>query len=116
MLGWFHACALLPECRGGMHKTGHGKAKSPMADPLPPPWPPPPALLLPSVCPQVHGLKEACAAVRAAGRRLVVAAPRVLKPGEEALLRFYLRLGADALLLRSAGALQQLMDLGGPGE
>lgn len=64
---------------------------------------------------QVHGLKEACAAVRAAGRRLVVATPRILKPDEQRLWLFYLRLGADALLLRSAGLLQQLNALGGPG-
>lgn len=48
----------------------------------------------------MHGLKEACAAVRAAGRRVVVATPRVLKPDEQRLWLFYLRLGADALLLR----------------
>ncbi|GAB4816072.1 hypothetical protein N2152v2_003118 [Parachlorella kessleri] len=64
---------------------------------------------------EVHGLREACAAVRAGGKRLVVATPRILKPGEEALLHFYLRLQADALLLRGAGSLQQLLDLGGPG-
>ncbi len=52
------------------------------------------------VCRQVHGLKEACGAVRAAGRRVVVATPRVLKPDEQRLWLFYLRLGADALLLR----------------
>lgn len=32
--------------------------------------------------PQVHGLKEAVASVQAAGRRAVVATPRVLKPDE----------------------------------
>ncbi|KAL4419681.1 hypothetical protein ABPG75_006779 [Micractinium tetrahymenae] len=64
---------------------------------------------------EVHGLKEACAAVRAAGRRVVVATPRVLKPDEQRLWLFYLRLGADALLLRSAGLLHHLMELGGPG-
>ncbi|KAL4437803.1 hypothetical protein ABPG77_005715 [Micractinium sp. CCAP 211/92] len=64
---------------------------------------------------EVHGLKEACGAVRAAGRRVVVATPRVLKPDEQRLWLFYLRLGADALLLRSAGLLHQLMELGGPG-
>lgn len=64
----------------------------------------------------MHGLKEACAAVRAAGRRVVVATPRILKPDEQRLWLFYLRLGADALLLRSAGVLQRLAELGGPGE
>jgi hypothetical protein len=64
---------------------------------------------------EVHGLKEAAASVRAARRRLVVALPRILKPDEQRLWLFYLRLGADALLLRGAGALQQFMALGGPG-
>lgn len=60
-------------------------------------------------------MREAVAAVRAAGKRVVVACPRVLKPGEDALARFYLRLGADALLVRSAGLLYRLSRAGGPG-
>ncbi len=53
--------------------------------------------------------------VRASGRRVVVATPRVLKPDEQRLWLFYLRLGADALLVRSAGMMHQLQLLGGPG-
>lgn len=64
---------------------------------------------------EVHGLKEAVAAVQGAGRQAVVAMPRILKPDESRLLWFYLKLGADALLLRGAGCLQQLLELGGPG-
>jgi len=64
---------------------------------------------------EVHGLKEACGLVRAAGRRLVVAAPRVFKPGEQRLWRYYCRLTPDALLVRSAGLLWQLHELGGSG-
>lgn len=64
----------------------------------------------------MQGLTAAVAAVRAAAKRCVVATPRVLKPGEERLARFYVRLGADALLLRSAGLLRQLSDLGRPGQ
>ena len=64
---------------------------------------------------QVHGLREAVAAARRAGKRVVVACPRVLKPGEDGLAKFYLRLGADALLLRSAGLLHRLACAGGPG-
>ena len=64
---------------------------------------------------QVHGLREAVAAVRAAGKRVIVACPRVLKPGEDGLAGFYLRLGADALLLRSAGLLYRLSRADGPG-
>eukprot|EP00636_Phaeomonas_parva_P019277 CAMPEP_0118883032 /NCGR_PEP_ID=MMETSP1163-20130328/22176_1 /TAXON_ID=124430 /ORGANISM="Phaeomonas parva, Strain CCMP2877" /LENGTH=1096 /DNA_ID=CAMNT_0006820315 /DNA_START=59 /DNA_END=3349 /DNA_ORIENTATION=+ len=64
---------------------------------------------------EIHGLKEAVAEVRASGKRVAVATPRVLKPGEDRLWRFYLGLSADALLVRSAGMLQQLQDLGGAG-
>ena len=63
---------------------------------------------------EVHGLREACAAVGAAGKRCVVATPRISKPGEERLLHFYLRLRPAALLLRSAGLLQQLADMRTP--
>ena len=64
---------------------------------------------------EVHGLKEACEAVRAAGKRVVVTSPRIIKPDEHRLWLFYLRLRADALLVRSAGLLHQLMEAGGPG-
>ena len=52
---------------------------------------------------KVHGLREAVASVRSAGKRVVVATPRILKPDEHKLWTFYLRLKADALLIRSAG-------------
>ncbi|KAF8065609.1 LHT2 [Scenedesmus sp. PABB004] len=64
---------------------------------------------------EVHGLKEAVAAVKGAGKVAVVALPRIIKPEESRLLWLFLRLRADALLLRGAGCLQQLRDLGGPG-
>ena len=64
---------------------------------------------------EVHGLKDACEAVQGTGRRLVVAAPRIFKPGEERLVRYILRLQPDALLVRSSGLLQQLTALGGTG-
>lgn len=57
---------------------------------------------------EVHGLRKAVAAVKAARKRCVVATPRILKPGEERLAAFYLRLQPHALLLRSAGLLWQL--------
>ncbi|KAK9904967.1 hypothetical protein WJX75_006604 [Coccomyxa subellipsoidea] len=65
---------------------------------------------------EVHGLRQAVALVRGAAKRCVVATPRILKPGEERLARFYLRLEPDALLLRSAGLLHQLTELGQPGD
>jgi len=64
---------------------------------------------------EVHGLRECLQTVRAAGKRAVVATPRVIKPDEDRLVAFYLRLRADALLVRSAGFLQQLLEMGGPG-
>eukprot|EP00793_Prasinoderma_coloniale_P003488 PRCOL_00006724-RA len=64
---------------------------------------------------EVHGLSETVAAVRDAGKRVCVATPRVIKPREEHLWRFYVRLQPDALLVRSAGLLQTLVELGGAG-
>ncbi|KAJ1493574.1 peptidase family U32-domain-containing protein [Baffinella frigidus] len=60
---------------------------------------------------EVHGLREAVAAVQAAGKRAVVCTPRVLKPDESRMWRFYLGLGADSLLVRSSGMLQKLLEL-----
>ncbi len=39
----------------------------------------------------------------------------LLSCGQERMWRFFLKLEADALLIRSAGMLQQLLDLGGTG-
>eukprot|EP00775_Hariotina_reticulata_P002853 gene2853-3146_t len=61
---------------------------------------------------EAHGLKEALSAVQSSGKQAVVALPRIMKPDESRLLGFYLQLGADALLLRGAGCLQQLLELG----
>ena len=60
---------------------------------------------------EVHGLQDVVNLVKASGRNVVVATPRVLKPNEERLWRFYLRLGADALLVRSAGFMRILKNL-----
>ncbi|CAL8464366.1 g3901 [Coccomyxa elongata] len=65
---------------------------------------------------EVHGLRQAVALVRDAHKRCIVATPRVLKPGEERLARFYLKLQPDALLLRSTGLLHQLTELGEAGD
>ena len=64
---------------------------------------------------EVHGLREAVLQVKSAGKTCIVATPRILKPDEQKLWTFYLRLKADALLIRSAGFLQQMLDLGGAG-
>ena len=55
---------------------------------------------------EVHGLRDAVKKIQETGKKAVVATPRVLKPDEEKLWRFYLSLNADALLVRSAGLLE----------
>jgi collagenase-like PrtC family protease len=60
---------------------------------------------------EVHGLQKTVNLVQNAGKIAIVATPRVLKPEEEQLWRFYLNLNADALLIRSAGLLQTLLEL-----
>ena len=64
---------------------------------------------------EVHGLREAVQEIKNAKKLAVVATPRIIKPNEERLYTFYLRLKADALLVRSAGFLNQLLELGGAG-
>ena len=64
---------------------------------------------------EVHGLKQACEAVRTAHKRLIVAAPRIFKPGEQRLWTYLCRLAPDALLVRSSGLLWQLQQRGGSG-
>ncbi|MCB1819882.1 MAG: U32 family peptidase, partial [Gammaproteobacteria bacterium] len=64
---------------------------------------------------EVHGLKQACEAVRTAHKRLIVAAPRIFKPGEQRLWTYLCRLAPDALLVRSSGLLWQLQQSGGSG-
>jgi len=61
---------------------------------------------------EVFGLKEAVKAVKAAGKRAIVATPRILKPAEEKMVSFFLSLKADSLLVRSSGMLRQLQELG----
>ena len=55
-----------------------------------------------------HGLKASLAELRRAGKRVCVALPRITKPGEQGLWKFFVGLAPDALLLRSAGLLHAL--------
>ena len=64
---------------------------------------------------EVQGLKEAVSYAKGSGKKVVVATPRILKPDEERLWLFYLRLGPDALLIRSLGFLEKMIELGGAG-
>jgi hypothetical protein len=64
---------------------------------------------------EIQGLRECVEEVKRAHKTVVVATPRIIKPDEYKLFSFYVRLRPDALLVRSAGFLQQLLELGGPG-
>ena len=58
---------------------------------------------------EVKGLGEAIRAIQDTGRRAVAVSPRVLKPSEERLRAFLLKLDADAILVRSLGLLESLL-------
>jgi len=62
---------------------------------------------------EMKGIEAATRRVQAAGRRAVVASPRILKAREERIWRFLLNLGADAILVRSLGLLQTLRTVTG---
>jgi len=64
---------------------------------------------------EVRGLKESCDKIHLAGKQVIVAAPRILKPDEQHLWLFYLKLDADAILVRSTGILYHFASLGGQG-
>ncbi|MFQ3664116.1 MAG: DUF3656 domain-containing protein, partial [Chloroflexaceae bacterium] len=61
----------------------------------------------------LDGLRPAVERVQAAGIPARVASPRVLKPGEERIVRFLLKLGCG-ILVRSTGLLQALRQSGSP--
>ena len=65
---------------------------------------------------EVDGMREAVSKVReTAGTRVVVATPRIIKPGEEGIWQTLLRLEPDGLLIRSSGLVHKMMALGGQG-
>lgn len=59
---------------------------------------------------ELYGLRPSVERARAAGLRVRVASPRVLKPAEQNVVRFLTDLGAE-LLVRSAGLLRDLQAL-----
>jgi putative protease len=63
---------------------------------------------------ELVGLGRAVARARAAGATVVIATPRVIKPGEERILAHLCRLEPDALLVRSWAALALAVDAGVP--
>lgn len=55
-----------------------------------------------------QGLKATLEDIRRAGKRACLALPRISKPGEQGVWKFFMGLQPDALLLRSAGMLHTL--------
>jgi len=64
---------------------------------------------------EVDGMRDAVAKLRESNTKVVIAAPRIIKPGEEEIWRTLLRLKPDGLLIRSAGLIHRLQTLGGTG-
>ncbi len=64
---------------------------------------------------EIHGVREKVNEIKRSNKRCIICTPRIIKPEEEKLLFFYLKLHADGILVRSAGLLQQINELGGPG-
>ncbi len=62
---------------------------------------------------ELYGLRPSVERVQAAGIEVRVASPRVLKPNEQRIVAFLLRLGAP-VLVRSAGLLQALREVDAP--
>lgn len=66
---------------------------------------------------EVEGMSEAVSTVRMLQLpvKIVLATPRIMKPGEEGIWKTLLRLEPDGLLIRSAGLVHKLQMLGGAG-
>mmetsp|Transcript_52872 Transcript_52872/g.78389 ORF Transcript_52872/g.78389 Transcript_52872/m.78389 type:complete len:117 (-) Transcript_52872:470-820(-) len=64
-------------------------------------------------------MKEAVSRIRkiptTITQKVVVASPRIIKPDESGIWRTLLRLSPDGLLVRSAGLLNRMVQLGGEG-
>mmetsp|Transcript_8059 Transcript_8059/g.12618 ORF Transcript_8059/g.12618 Transcript_8059/m.12618 type:complete len:964 (-) Transcript_8059:182-3073(-) len=64
---------------------------------------------------EVEGMARAVSRARESGFKVVLASPRIIKPGEEGIWRTLLRLEPDGLLIRSSGLVHRMMQLGGTG-
>ncbi len=66
---------------------------------------------------EVDGMQRAVSKVRGMGdsTRVVLATPRIIKPGEEGIWKTLLRLEPDGLLIRAAGLIHKLTTFGGQG-
>ena len=65
---------------------------------------------------EIDGMRDAVNRIRATPSiKVVVASPRIIKPGEAGIWRTLLRLEPDGLLVRSTGLLHRMMQMGGEG-
>ena len=64
---------------------------------------------------EINGIREAVARLKSTSAKIVLATPRIIKAGEEEIWKTLLRLEPDGLLIRSAGLIHRLQDLGGTG-
>ncbi|GFH60376.1 hypothetical protein CTEN210_16852 [Chaetoceros tenuissimus] len=65
---------------------------------------------------EIDGIRDAVNTIRkVAGAKVVLATPRIIKPGEEGIWKVLLRLEPDGLLIRSSGLVHKLQSLGGQG-
>jgi len=66
---------------------------------------------------EIDGIRAAVSRIRKVkGVRVVVASPRIIKPGEEGIWRTLLRTEPDGIMIRSTGLLHRLTQLGGAGQ
>ncbi|KAL7463437.1 hypothetical protein ACHAXS_003802 [Conticribra weissflogii] len=71
---------------------------------------------------EIDGINAAVSRIREAKShsssdlRVIVASPRIIKPGEEGIWRTLLKTRPDGILIRSTGLLYRLTQLGGAGE
>lgn len=64
---------------------------------------------------EIDGIREAVTKLRQTSTKVVIATPRIIKPGEDEIWKTLLRLEPDGLLIRSAGLIRRLQALGGSG-
>lgn len=71
---------------------------------------------------EIEGIKAAVARIKETKKKsncdlkVIVASPRVIKPGEEGIWRTLLKQNPDGILVRSTGLLHRLTQLGGAGQ
>ncbi len=64
---------------------------------------------------EIDGMREAVSKLRSTNVKVTLATPRIVKAGEEEIWKTLLRLEPDGLLIRSAGLIYRLQQMGGTG-